>query len=157
MISKRHFLFNIAMIVIPWLSLLFFGKQNFKRYSIAGISIICLEIVNHLIGYARNWWSFYSKRKSFLTNELPFSIGPYMPLSMWILRFTFGNFKKFIFVNAIFDGIFAYFFIEWLSKIKILTLNKLSNNQFFFYLFYKAFILYGIQYLVEGKKMGKVI
>ncbi|MUK90820.1 hypothetical protein GMD78_20945 [Ornithinibacillus sp. L9] len=151
MISKRHFIFNIVIIVIPWLSLLFIGKRSFKKYSIAGIFIIIFEIINHLYGQKRNWWIFYDKKKSFLTNELPFSIGPYMPLSMWLLKFSYGNFKKFIALNAISDGLFAFLFINVLKKIKIIGLNKLNNFQFFIYLLYKVFILYGVQFLVENK------
>ena len=154
MISKRHFVLNICLLVFPWLSVLLLGKRNVKRYSLAGVSIVIFEIINHFIGYMRNWWTFYDKRKSFLTNELPFSVGPYMPLSMWILKYSFGNFKKFLLLNAISDGLFAFVIINFLKKIKIIRLN-ITNFQFFCYLYYKAFLLYGIQYLVENKRIFK--
>ncbi|MGV2940414.1 hypothetical protein AB5I83_12530 [Mesobacillus sp. LC4] len=149
MISKRHFLFNLVMIFVPWLSLLFIGKRSFKRYSAAGVFIIIFEIINHMYGHKRNWWKFYNKRKSFLRDELPFSIGPYMPLSMWLLKNSYGDFKRFIRLNAIADGIFAFFFIHVLKKLKIVRLKRLSPIQFFFYLHYKAYLLYGFQYLYE--------
>ena len=53
MISKRHLLFNIGIIIVPWLSMLFIGKRNFKRFSITGIFIVVFEIINHIIGYKR--------------------------------------------------------------------------------------------------------
>ncbi|WP_342354939.1 hypothetical protein [Neobacillus mesonae] len=43
MIKKRHLLFNISMIAIPWLTLLFFDKREFKRYSVAGIFIVIFD------------------------------------------------------------------------------------------------------------------
>jgi hypothetical protein len=152
MISRRHKVFNMLMILVPWLSLLFIGKQNFKRYAPAGIFIIIFEIINHKYGQKRKFWTFFDKRKSFLTNELPFSVGPYMPLSMWLLKFSYGNLKKFLLLNAISDGIFAFWFINFLEKVKIIRLNRLSNFQFFWYLYYKAFLLYGVQKLVENKR-----
>jgi hypothetical protein len=148
-ISKRHFLFNITIIAVPWLTLLFIGKRSFKRYSLSGIFIVVFEIVNHMYGHKKKWWKFYNKRKSFLRDELPFSIGPYMPLSMWLLKISYGNFKKYIMLNAIADGIFAFFFIDVLKKLKIIRLNRLNHLQFFFYLHYKAYLLYGVQYLFE--------
>ncbi|MFD1849800.1 hypothetical protein [Oceanobacillus bengalensis] len=151
MVSKRHFIFNVVILLIPWLSLLFIGKQSFKRFSLAGIVIVAFELINHKIGQKRNWWFFYDKRKSFVTNELPFSIGPYMPLSMWLLKLSYGNFKKFIWLNVLFDGAFAFMFINLLKKVKIIGLNKLSNIQFFLYLHYKAYLLYSVQYLAERK------
>lgn len=80
MISKRHILFNITIIAIPWLSLFFLGRRSIKRYSIAGIFIVAFELLNHLYGHSKKWWKFYDKRNLFIKDELPFSIGPYMPI-----------------------------------------------------------------------------
>lgn len=149
MISKRHFLFNIGIIVIPWLSVLFLGKRNFKRFSLAGIIIVIIEMIHHKNGQKRKWWVFFEKPKSFLTNGLPFSIGPYMPISLWILRLTYGNMKNYILLNVIADWIFAYPVMTLLKKIRIIRLKRLSHFQFFIYIHHKAYILYGIQYLID--------
>jgi len=154
MITKRHIVFNLAVIIIPWMSLLFIGKRSIKRYSLAGVFIIIFEIVNHLYGNKRKRWKFYDKRQSFMRDELPFSVGPYMPLSMWLLKFSFGNFKKFVFLNTIVDGFFAFFIIEVLKNLKIIRLNRINNFQFFMYLHYKVYLLYGVQYLVEKKRFS---
>ncbi|MBU9720046.1 MULTISPECIES: hypothetical protein [Bacillaceae] len=154
-ITKRHFIFNVVLIAIPWLSLLFIGKKDFKRFSPAGIMIIIFEIFNHIYGNKRKFWKFYDNSKSFLRDELPFSIGPYMPLSMWLLKNSYGNFKKFFLLNAVADAIFAFFLIELLKKIKIIRLNRLNNLQFFFYINYKAYLLYGFQYLYEKIMLKK--
>jgi hypothetical protein len=147
--TRRHRIFNVMLILIPWLSLLFIGKREFKRYSFSGVFIIIFEIINHLYGHKRNWWKFYDKRKSFMRDELPFSVGPYMPLSMWLLKFSYGNFKKFVLLNAVADGAFAFFIIDVLKKLKIISLGRLNHVQFFIYLHYKAYILYGVQYLFD--------
>ncbi|MEH7086230.1 hypothetical protein V7139_26385 [Neobacillus drentensis] len=152
MASRRHKIFNLSIIMIPWLSLLFIGKRSMQRYSFAGAIIVIFEIINHLYGHKRKWWKFYDKPKSFIKDELPFSIGPYMPFSMWLLKFSFGNFKKFVLLNVISDGLFAFFFIDVLKKMKIIRLNRLSHLQFFIYLHYKAYLLYGVQYLFEKIK-----
>jgi hypothetical protein len=149
MATRRHKVFNLLIIMIPWLSLLFLGKRNIKRFSLAGVFIVIFEIINHMYGKKRKWWKFYDKRKSFFKDELPFSIGPYLPLSMWLLKFSYGNFKKFVLLNAIADGVFAFFFIDVLKKIKIIRLDRLNHFQFFIYLHYKAYLLYGVQYLYE--------
>ena len=152
MISKRHWVFNAGIILIPWLSVLLLGKRNVKRFSLSGLFIVIFEIINHKIGQKLRWWIFYDKRKSFLTNELPFSIGPYMPLSMWLLKLSYGNFKKFVVLNVIADGLFAFIIIDLLKKLKIIGLYRLNHFQFFLYIHYKAYILYGVQYLVEKKR-----
>ncbi|WP_077620048.1 hypothetical protein [Bacillus sinesaloumensis] len=152
MLFRRHVVFNILIVLFPWLTLLLMGKRDVKRYSFAGIFIIFFEILNHMYGYKQKWWKFYDRRRSFFKDELPFSIGPYMPLSMWLLKLSFGNFKKFITLNVVFDGIFAFFIMDVFKKFKIIKLNKLSRLQFFFYIHYKAYLLYAFQYVYEKYK-----
>ena len=152
MFVRRHSIFNLSIILVPWLSLLFIGRRSFKRYSAAGIFIVIFEIINHLYGHKRRWWKFYDKPRLFIKDEFPFSIGPYMPVSMWLLKLSYGNFKKFVLLNAISDGLFAFIFIDVLKKLKIIGLNRLNHWQFFFYLHYKAYILYGVQYLIDKMK-----
>lgn len=152
MITKRHFLFNLVIVIVPWLTLIFMGKRDIKRYAPAGIFIIIFEILNHLYGHGRKWWKFYDKKPSFLRDELPFSIGPYGPLSMWLLKNSFGNFKKFIILNVIADGLFSFVIIDVLKRVKIIRLNRLSHLQFFVYIHYKAYLLYGFQSLLEKWK-----
>lgn len=149
LITKKHLIFNISLIVFPWLTLFFIGKKSLKRFSISGLFIVGFEILNHIYGHKRNWWKFYDGHKDFYKDELPFSIGPYMPLSMWILKYSYGNFKKYIVLNLIVDGLFAFFLINVFKKYRIISLNGINHIQFFIYLHYKAYLMYGVQSLVE--------
>lgn len=155
MIKRRHLLFNLAIITIPWLSLLFIGKKSFKRYSFTGLFIVVFEIINHIYGHRKNWWKFYDGYKSFFKDELPFSIGPYMPFTMWLLKYSYGNFKKFVLLNVIADGVFAFVLMDVLKKCKIISLNGLTRVQFFFYIHYKAYLLYAVQYLIEKYRLNR--
>lgn len=157
MISRRHLRFNVSIVLLPWLSLLFIGKRSLKRYSLAGVFIVVFEILNHMYGHKRNWWKFYDRRKSFFKDELPFSIGPYLPVSMWLLKFSYGNFKKFVLLNVIADGLFAFVLIDVLKKYKIVSLNQLNHLQFFIYLHYKAYLLYGVQYLFDKMTRSRLV
>jgi hypothetical protein len=152
MFARRHKIFNLSIIMIPWLSLLFIGKRSMKRYSFAGVFIVVFEIINHLYGHKQKWWMFYDKPRLFIKDELPFSVGPYMPFSMWLLKFSYGNFKKFVLLNVIADGLFAFFFIDVLKKLKIIRLNRINHFQFFIYIHYKAYLLYGVQFLYDKIK-----
>ncbi|WP_306373264.1 hypothetical protein [Salirhabdus sp. Marseille-P4669] len=82
MTSKRHFVFNIALILLPWFSILFLGKQNVKRFSLAGLVVVLCEVITQIIGHKRKWWVFYDRSDSFIRDLLPFSAGPYLPMSL---------------------------------------------------------------------------
>jgi hypothetical protein len=146
---KIQKLVNIALVLIPWSTLLFLGKRNLKRFLPATILIVLFEIINGMIGKRRHWWLFYNKPESHLFGEFPYYIGPFFVNSLWVLKWTFGNFKRFLLFNMILNLTFAFPIARFSRKIQYWSLNKINGFQFFIYYFYKAFLLYFIQYLFE--------
>ncbi|MDQ0257727.1 hypothetical protein J2S74_005189 [Evansella vedderi] len=148
---KNQWLINILMVIISWLSLPILGWQNIKRFLPAAILVGLLEAWNVQIGKKQKWWVFHNNPNSYLSGEFPFNIGPFFVGSMWILKWTYGNFKKFISLNAVVDGFFAFILIRVMNKLKVAQLVRINHFQFFLYFFYKAFFLYGFQYLFEKR------
>ena len=98
---KNQWLMNIAMVLLSWLSLFFFGKRNIKRFLPASVLVIFLEALNVQFGKKQKWWVFYNKPKSYISGELPFNIGPFFVFSMWVLKWIYGNFKQFLLLNGV--------------------------------------------------------
>lgn len=149
---KNKWLFNIAMVLLSWLSLSFLEWRSIKRFFPAFIFVFIINLIDVPIGKKRRWWSFYYKPQSFLPNEFPFLIGPMLAVALWSLKWTYGNFKNFIMLNALFQLMFTFLATSLFPKIKSFKLVRLNEFQFFLYFFYKAFFLYGFQYLFENKK-----
>lgn len=147
--TTRHKVFNLSAIIIPWLSMVFVGKRDFKRYWLAAFFIFVFEVMNHVYGHKKKFWQFYEKKPFFIRDELPFDIGPYIPISIWILKYSYGNFKKFVLINGVANALFAFVGIPLLSRLRIIRLNRLNHLQFFIYIHYKAYLLYGVQYLIN--------
>ncbi|MDQ0975912.1 hypothetical protein QFZ31_005790 [Neobacillus niacini] len=150
MSNKNQWLLNVPMVLLVWLTIPFLGVRNIKKFLPASIFIVIVEILLAQIGKERKWWVFY-KKNSFISVVLPFYIGPFLIGSMWILKWTYGNFKRFITLNAIVDGMFAILMMGLLKKLKLVTLVRFNKIQFFLYLFLKSFLLYGFQYLIEKR------
>lgn len=149
---KNQRLLNIAMVLLPWFSLPFFGWCNIKRFLPASILVVILEALNVQVGKKQKWWVFYNKPKSYIWGEFPFNIGPFLVSSMWILKWTYGNFKQFLLLNAIINAFFAFILRRVMEKLKIFKLVRFNELQFFLYFFYKAPLLYGFQYIIDSKK-----
>jgi hypothetical protein len=143
------------MVLITWLTLPLLGSRNIKRYLPASILIVVIDGISIQIGKKLKWWVFYNKPKSYLFGEFPFSIGPFFVSSLWTLKWAYGNFKKFILLNAIINVIFAFPVANFARKFRYYTLVRLTNFQFFLNFISKAFLLYGIQYLFEQKDKRK--
>ncbi|TRZ39747.1 hypothetical protein CEQ21_02025 [Niallia circulans] len=152
MATTRHKVFNLILIIIPWIAALFIGKSSFKRYSLASVLIAIFETLNHLYAHKRRWWKFYDKKTAFIRDEFPFDIGPYIPMSLYFLKYSYGNFKKFILINLVANVLFAFGLMPLLKFLKIVKLTRINYFQFFIYIHYKAYLLYGAQYLIERRK-----
>ena len=144
---------NVAMVSLSWLSLIFLEKRNIKRFLPASILITLIEGINVQYGKKRKWWVFYNRPNSYISGEFPFNIGPFLIGSIWILKWPYGNFKRFILLNAVFDGAVVLLLSVLSKKMKIFTLVMFNKIKFFLYFFLKSFLLYGFQILFEnGRK-----
>lgn len=150
-IKIQRFL-NVANILLSWATLPFLGIRNIKRFLTASLLIFLIEFITTLVGKKRKWWVFYNKPNSVLFDELPFLIGPFFVGSLWILKWTYGNFKRFVLLNAMVNAFFAFPMARFAEKIKHYKLVRLNGFQFFLYFFPKAFLLYWFQYVIENKR-----
>ncbi len=75
-----------------------------------------------------------------------------LAMSLWTLKWAYGNLKKFIMLNAIGEAIFVSPISRVFTKLKLYRLVQFNEFQFFLYFFYKVFFLYGFQYLFEKCK-----
>ncbi|OIK16184.1 hypothetical protein BIV60_05965 [Bacillus sp. MUM 116] len=150
---KMQRILNIAMVLLAWSTLPLLGVQNFKRFFPASFLIGVFEVCNAIIGKRRKWWVFYNKPNSYLFGEFPFNIGPIFIISLWILKWTYGNFVRFIFLNALVHVFFVFPFTFFAKKIRYYSLVRINKFQFFLYFFYKAVLFYWLQCLFERTKV----
>jgi hypothetical protein len=149
---KNQWLMNIAMALLSWLSLSFFGKSHFKRFLPASVLVVIIEALTAQLAKRRKWWVFYKKPKSYISGELSFNIGPFFAVSMWVLKWSYGNLKKFLLLNGIIHIFFVLILMNIMKKLKVVKILRLNELQFFFYFFFKAFLLYGFQYMIGDKR-----
>lgn len=152
MTKRNKSLFNVSMILFSWILISFLDLRSIKRFFPSFVFVFLIHLIDVPIGKKRKWWVFYNKPNSFFLNEFPFLIGPMMAVALWTLKWTYGKFINFILLNAFFNFSFAVLAKNFFPKIKLFTLVRLNVFQFFIYFFYKAFLLYGFQYILENKR-----
>ncbi|CAM5716906.1 hypothetical protein C2I17_01920 [Niallia circulans] len=148
--------YNILLLVLSWLSLTLIDSRNIKRFFPATLTIGIIEILNAWIGKKRKWWVFYNKPNSYWFGELPFNAGPFVFISLWTLKLAYGNFKKYLLINAMIHAFFAFPFSFFAKKIKYYSLVRFNYFQFFIYFFLKAPLLYFLQFYFENKNQFKL-
>lgn len=137
-----------AMMVIPFLSIPLIGKKSFKRFMPAGIFISLVVGAVSVMARKWKWWWWYEKLHTRIPGITPF-IGPFFIGSIWILKFTYGKFTRFVLINLIVDSLFTYVFVNYLTKSGIASLVRMKKIHLSLIFFIEALLLYGFQYVKE--------
>jgi hypothetical protein len=148
----EKFVFIIIMIV-PWLSAPFFGKKTFKRFTPGALFICIFVVIESLVAHKKLWWLFHKRLVPKVIGELPLIIGPFFIGTLWIMKFTFGNFKRYLLTNFFIDAFFVYIHVPILTKLGYASLIRLRKFNFLLIFLFKAVLLYLFQIIFEKKIM----
>jgi hypothetical protein len=141
----------IIMMVVPWLSAPLLGKKTFKRFTPGALFICMFVLIECLFAHKRVWWLFHKRLFPKVIGELPLIIGPFFIGSLWIMKLTFGNFKRYFFTNLCIDAFFVYLHVPILKKLGYASLVRLSKFNFLLIFLFKAVLLYLFQTFFEKK------
>lgn len=75
---------------------------------------------------------------------------------MWILKWTYGKFFRYMILNGIFDSIFTYIMVPYLTKFGIASLVRMKKIQLMYVFTVLASLLYLFQVLKE-KVQSKMV
>ncbi|WP_160723800.1 hypothetical protein [Bacillus sp. USDA818B3_A] len=146
---KYNKMFLFVIMLVPWLSVPMLGKKNFKRFLPAAFFITVWISVESILAKKRVWWKFYDKLIPNVMGELPFLIGPFLIGSIWILKFTFGNFFRYLIVNLVTDVLFVYPGMFALKRMGIISLIRMKHYQMGILFMAKSVLMYVFQFMVE--------
>ncbi|MCU9614521.1 hypothetical protein OEV98_13335 [Caldibacillus lycopersici] len=144
-----------AMMILPWLTVPFLGKKTIKRFLPASLFMSSVVWVEGHIARNKRWWFFYEKIVPKAIGEFPLIVGVFLIGTLWILRFTYGKFIRFIILNLIVDSFFTFVVVEWFQKLKVATLVRINKIQLSLLFLLKSMLLYGFQFIIEKTKFIK--
>lgn len=148
--------FYLALLGLPWISILFVGRESFKKYLPAALFMSTFTKSIDLFGEKKKWWRFY-KGVPPLDSMNFFNFGPFLVTSIWMLKFTYGKFLKYLLSNAALHVVFIFLGgVKLADRFNIFTLDKLTKFQYLFIDLLRAFILYGYQFIVDLGRSKKV-
>lgn len=145
---KNRKLFLLAILILPWLTIPFLGKNMLKKYLPATIFIKSVTIALDLFGEKKKWWRFYRGIPPFISINF-FDFGAYFVTTLWILKMTYGKFRLFLISNLIVQILFISLGLKYVKKYKIFSLINLSKFQYLGIDFLRAILLYAFQYIVD--------
>ncbi|QOY35333.1 hypothetical protein AWH56_021990 [Anaerobacillus isosaccharinicus] len=151
---KYSKLLLVLMMVFSWFSLLFIGKKTIKRFFPAALFMAILVRVVNFIAEKRKWWWWYEKIHPSVSGSFPFVWGSFFVSSFWILKYTYGNFIKYLGLNLFTHSTFTYVLEPNLQKFGIASLVRMKKIELMYVFMVLAFLLYGFV-LGKEKVLGK--
>ncbi|WP_322552668.1 hypothetical protein AAB109_27995 (plasmid) [Priestia megaterium] len=149
---NKKMAFSLAMLIIPWLTVPFMGKNSFFRFlPVASFTNLVISVFA-LVGNRKRW--FITKNPLSPGNvDFSYILGPFFVATLWIFKLTYGNFSKYLITNSVMDLIncFPYFGI-W-EKMGLFKFKKMKHITWYFICVGFAIIIYGFQYIIEKSIM----
>lgn len=139
----------LLVMILPWFTVPILGKDTFKRFLPAGLFISLVVRIVNFIAKKRRWWWWYETLSPKMSGVIPFMWGPFLVGSMWILKWTYGKFFRYMLLNLVVDGMFTYGLVYYLHKFGIASLVRMKKIQLMYVFIFEALLLYGFQFLKE--------
>lgn len=139
----------LLMTILPWLTVPFIGKSTIKRFLPGALFMGLYVMAEGRVAEKKKWWWFPINIKPNVLGEMPLIWGPFFIGSLWILKYSYGKFPLYLFINIIIDSIFTFFGIKWFNKIGYVSLVRLTKPQLSLLFLVKSFAMYGFQMIYE--------
>ncbi len=144
----------VLMMFLSWFSLPLVGKEAIKRFLPASLFMAFIVRMVNVIAKKRKWWWWYEKVHPSVAGVFPFMWGPFLVGSVWILKYTYGKFMRYMGLNLLVDAVFTYGIEPYLQRFGIASLVRMKKSGLMSVFIVLAMLLYGFQFLKE-KGMGK--
>lgn len=156
MFSNKGKLLSICTMVLPWLTAPLLGKATFKRFTPIAVVTNVLWSIMSIYAKNQNWWKanpFILKKTKI---DIPFVTGLFFVTTLWVFKLSFGNFKKYFALNAIFDLLLAFPIVWFYEKMGAFKLRGLKSTYFYLIILSLAVVIYGIQTMFENVTENKL-
>jgi hypothetical protein len=110
----------------------------------------------NILAKKRKWWIFHSRIHPKIPGDIAFIIGPYLFSSLWILKLSYGRYPLYSIINTITHFLFSFPGMNFLKRLGIVSLERMSPIKLVLLMEFRAFLLYGFQFLMEKIKPFKV-
>ncbi|MFC0272835.1 hypothetical protein ACFFIX_15480 [Metabacillus herbersteinensis] len=145
---NKKMAFSLAMVIFPWLSVPFMGKNSFFRFlPVASFTNLFISVLS-VVANKKKWWINKNPLSPGLV-DFTYILGPFFVATLWIFKLTYGKFSKYLITNIVLDVINAYPFAQIWENLGIFKLKKMNHTIWYFICVGFAIVIYGFQYIIE--------
>jgi len=97
-----------SLFIIPWLSLIFVGYSQLRKYMPVALFATVIVTLLYQAAYHYNWWREMGLFGWDKIANVPWVYSAYLVATIWIFKFTYRKFGRYLIVNLILDGGYIY-------------------------------------------------
>ncbi|KML02778.1 hypothetical protein VL06_17195 [Rossellomorea marisflavi] len=152
--TKHPRLLLWLILLVPWLTVPFLGKETIKRFGLTSLFISVFISLESILAKKRKWWWFYEKLFPGAYGEMPLVWGQFLIGTLWIMKFSYGKIFRFLLTNFVTDLFFIYPFSAFLKRQGLFSYVRLNQIQVYGVFFLKSILIYLFQMVQDsiGKK-----
>lgn len=138
-----------SLLIIPILSLFFLGRSNIRRYMPVALFVTVVNTMIYQAAYHYNWWRESGLFGWDYVANVPWVYSAYWIATIWIFKYTFGRFWRYLIVNLILDG--GYIFVWYPIQIRLgMASGWLPNYITYLMMISVSLLIYVYQMWQEG-------
>ncbi|WP_066303522.1 hypothetical protein [Bacillus sp. FJAT-29814] len=146
---------RFGLFLIPWLSVFFIPKNEFKKYMPVATFGSLLALVQSILSVPFKWWTVKGGLLNKAFNDFGFIFGPFFIGTIWIFKLTYGKPWLYSLANLLMD-VFLAFPANWLfQKLKVYKLVNFKPKHIFYTSICFALVIYGYQSFITRPKSSK--
>ncbi|NPV92172.1 MAG: hypothetical protein HPY50_15500 [Firmicutes bacterium] len=138
-----------SMLILPWFTLLLMKREEVKRYMPVGLFAIVSSIVIVDIGATLNLWALRDNIFPF-GKVFSYHLGGIPVVTMWLFKFTYGRFLRYVTVDVFYNLAFAFLMSPWLAARGIRENVEVTALGLFFIITVHGILLYIYQLWQEN-------
>jgi len=138
-----------GLLILPILSVGFIGKKYFFRFLPSATFVSLLLALMSEIADSRKWWKVKINIIPDLKTNVSFILGSFFVGTLWVFKYSYGKFLRYIGINAVLDWFFAYPFTYLFQKMGVYKLIRFKQHQIFLTFLSYSVIIYWFQKMIE--------
>ncbi|MBM7651086.1 hypothetical protein [Neobacillus cucumis] len=145
-------LIRIGLFLIPWLTVFFIPKEEFKKYTPVATFATLIVLAESVLSGPFKWWKVKGGPLQKALNDFSFIFGPFFVGTIWIFRFTYGKFWLYLLANILMDSFLTYPASWILQKLHVFKLVRFKPKHIFFTAMPYAILIYLYQMYISKPK-----
>ncbi|MEN6389060.1 MAG: hypothetical protein ABFD04_01495 [Syntrophomonas sp.] len=111
-----------SLLILPWFSLFFLKRDEIRRFMPLALFTMVVTSIVQEAGISLNLWQVRATTYP-LNQTMSYIYGLAPVVSIWIFKYTYGRFWRYMAVDALFNLGFAFIFTPWLASRGIKDFN----------------------------------